>query len=255
MSGGTSMAVATTIPLSGALRASLFGPFTLFDAHDSEIVIPNRRARALVAMLCLAPDDVLERDYVSKLLWPGRFQPQARASLRQCLLSLDKLLTPLAGPILDVSRGRIAIDRDRINTDLADIEAALAAGRTSEASARLAKAGNRPLLGQLDLGAAFDEWLMAQRQHVGARLQLAVDRALEALDRANDATGRMELGNVWQACGQAQVPQRDRKLRVAILPFAQHDAIGGSLFLAEGVVEELSFRLGSVPALSLIGRT
>jgi DNA-binding SARP family transcriptional activator len=62
------------------LRANLFGAFALSTPDGTEIAISNRRARALVAMLCLMPGEPLERDYVSKLLWPGRFQAQARAS-------------------------------------------------------------------------------------------------------------------------------------------------------------------------------
>src|SRR5436190_11218474 len=96
----------------------MFGVFSLATAAGEEILISNRRARALLAMLCLAPGETLERDYVSKLLWPGRFQAQARASLRQCLLTIDKSLGPLAGGVLDLSHGRIAIDVRRVQTDL-----------------------------------------------------------------------------------------------------------------------------------------
>ena len=34
-----------------------------------------------------------------------------------------------------------------------------------------------------------------------------------------------------------------------------HDTIGGQLFLAEGVVDELSFRIGSIPAVAVVGQT
>jgi len=80
----------------------------LANAYNSEIFISNRRARALLAMLCVIADNALKRDYISKLLWLGRFQARAWASLRQCLLSLDKLLTPIVGPLLDVSPGHAA---------------------------------------------------------------------------------------------------------------------------------------------------
>ena len=239
----------------GALRASLFGAFALRTPDGAEIAISNRRARALLAMLCLSPGDALERDYVSKLLWPGRFQAQARASLRQCLLSLDKLLTPLAGAALDMAHGRIAIDPAIIKTDLADLEAALADGHTADVCRLLAGIGNRPLLDQADLGDPFGEWLSAQRQHVESRLQIAVDRALVALGREGDMAGQTQLAEAWRACGRLPAPQRDRKIRIAVLPFAQHDAIGSPLFLAEGVGEELSFRLGGIPAVAMVGRT
>ena len=206
-------------------------------------------------MLCLAPGEALERDYLSKLLWPGRFQAQARASLRQSLLGLDKILNPLIGKLLDISHGRVAVDPLRVETDLGNLERALAEGRVPDARDLLAAIGNRPLLDQIDLGDPFHDWLATRRQHVESRLQIAVDRALGELDQRGDVTGREQLAEAWRACGRGPPPQRDSKTRIAILPFAQHDAVGGEFFLAEGVVEELSFRLGEVPMLAVVGRT
>ncbi len=237
------------------LCVSLFGAFALATPRGAEIVISNRRARALLAMLCLAPGEALERDHVSKLLWPGRFQAQARASLRQCLLSLDKVLTPLGSEVLDLSRGRIAIDPSAIRSDLADLEAGLRDGRLADAVARLAAIGNRPLLDQMDFGDPFREWLSAQRRHVESRLRIAVDDALAELEHGGDAQGQARLRDAWQACGRIATPPPGDKVRIAVLPFAQHDAIGGPFFLAEGIVEELISRLGGVPALAVVGRT
>ncbi|CAN5449881.1 hypothetical protein BH09PSE4_BH09PSE4_04560 [soil metagenome] len=237
------------------LRVCLFGGFAMTTLAGGEIPISNRRARALLAMLCLAPGEALERNYVSKLLWPGRFQAQARASPRQCLSSLDKVLAPWADGVLDVSHGRIRINPLRIRSDLADVEVALAQGRARDALGLLSHIGNRPLLDQMDVGEPFREWLAAQRQHVERRLQLGVDGVLAALEREGNVAGRAELSDAWRACGRAPALQQDRKVRIAVLPFEQYDAIGEPLFLAEGVVEELTFRLGSVPALAVIGRT
>lgn len=242
-------------PTAGVLRISLFGAFSVFTPEGTEITISSRRARALLAMLCLSPGEALERDYLSKLLWPGRFQAQARASLRQTLLGLDKTLTPRADMLLDMSHSRVAIDRRRVETDLGSLERALAAGCVADACDLFAAIGNRPLLDQINLGDPFHNWLAARRQHVESRLQIAVDRALVELDKRKDATGREQVAEAWHACGRGTPLPRDGKTRIAILPFAQHDAVGGDFFLADGVVEELSFRLGEVPVLALIGRT
>jgi len=74
------------------VHAFLFGAFKLTAPDGEEITISNRRARALLVMLCLAPHEPIDRDHLSKLLWPGRFQAQARASLRHCLFDLGKVL-------------------------------------------------------------------------------------------------------------------------------------------------------------------
>lgn len=65
-------------------------------ADDSEIIISNGRARALLAMLCLAKGEPIDRDFLSKLLWHRRFEAHAKASL----LELRKLLAPSGNDIL-----------------------------------------------------------------------------------------------------------------------------------------------------------
>lgn len=206
-------------------------------------------------MLCLAPGETLEREFVSKLLWPGRFQAQARASLRQCLLSIDKSLTPVAGRVVDLSRGCIGLDVRRVQTDLGSLTAALAESRISDACEALGIIGNKRLLDQLDLGAPFAEWLQARRRHAEKGLQLAVERALAERERAGDAAGAQQLRAAWRACDRAPPPPHEGKMRIAVLPFEQHDTIGGALFLAEGVVDELNFRIGGIPAVAVVGRT
>jgi DNA-binding SARP family transcriptional activator len=51
------------------MHASVFGVFRLKD-KDAQEIINNRRARAILVMLCLAPDEPLEREFFSHLLWP-----------------------------------------------------------------------------------------------------------------------------------------------------------------------------------------
>jgi len=237
------------------LRVTLFGVFTLATMAGAEITVSNRRARALLAMLCLAPGETLERDFVSKLLWPGRFQPQARASLRQCLLTVDKSLGPVADGVLDGSHGRIAINAGSVQTDLGYLTAALAEGRIGDACGALSQIGNKPLFDQIEIGAPFADWLNAQRRYIESRLQVTIDRALAELERNGDAADEQQLRSAWRACDRARPPQRERKTRIAVLPFEQFDTVGGELFLAEGIVDELSFRIGSISSIGVVGRT
>ncbi|MEM9740813.1 MAG: hypothetical protein AAF829_13205, partial [Pseudomonadota bacterium] len=61
---------------------------------------------------------------MSKLLWAGRFKPQARASLRQCLHDLKRELQRFDLDILEVSNTQLAVDPDVIDTDLKMLEMA-----------------------------------------------------------------------------------------------------------------------------------
>ncbi len=128
-------------------RATMIGAFRLFLPGGREIVIPSKRARAILALLCLSAGEPVERDTLSKLLWPGRFPAQSKASLRQCLLDLGKLLAPLGSDVLIVTRSSVAIRSGAITTDLS-------AGYAPET----------PMLAELDLGEPFAQWLAARRR-------------------------------------------------------------------------------------------
>ncbi|MEE4350116.1 MAG: hypothetical protein V2J26_07800 [Pacificimonas sp.] len=245
----------TSLRPGKVLEVSLFGDFTLNAPDGTSITLSNRKARALLAMLCLAPGEAIERDRISALLWPGRFQAQARASLRQCLLSLGKILAPHGTDLLDISRSRIAVDPSAVRSDLGKLETALTERRADRAHHMLAAIGNKPLLDQMDFGDPFREWLTFQRQQAENRLQVAADRALTMLKAEGDAEGYRLLSKAWRARVRSAAPRAENKQRIAVLPFQQHDEIGGEFFLAEGVVEELSSGLGRISNMAVAGRT
>ncbi|MCT2558971.1 hypothetical protein N0B51_08260 [Tsuneonella sp. YG55] len=236
-------------------RASLFGAFLLSDAQGRQIALTNRRARALLAMLFAAPDEPLDRDHLSRLLWPGRFSAQAKASLRQCLLTLEKALGGAGVDIVEISRSHVALKPGSATSDLSDLERALAEGRLDSACELLAAIGNRPLLDTFALDEAFAKWRETLRTRVESRIAIAIDRALAGADRAGDHDARDRLREAWQTSGRATARRADERKRIAVLPFEQLDAIGGEFFMAEGVVEELGARLGAIPGLALVGRT
>lgn len=237
------------------MKVSVFGPCRLAGPAGNEIDVTNRRARALLGMLALAPGEPLERDHISKLLWPGRFEPQARASLRQCLLELGRILDPLRPGILELDRHRVALGAGGVQTDLSELETALMAGRIDGACRLLSEIGARPLLDQIDLGDPFARWLADQRHHIEGRLQVAVERALAELKGAGTGESHAQLDAAWRACGRSSVPTTRGRIRIAVLPFEQHDDVGRPLFLAEGVADELQARLGGVDGIAVIGRT
>ena len=187
-SGGDSGAqvgaqVGTGSMAASALRLSLFGSVWLWDAGGCEIVIANRRARALLAILALEPDRQLTREQVSKRLWPGRFEAQARASLRQCLLDLKKLLEPLGALSLAVTRDRIGVLAQTDCTDLDELEQVLADGRHDDATRLLVRIGAKPLLGDCSFGEPFADWIASRRLQVEQRAQSLVKGALADLEQ------------------------------------------------------------------------
>jgi TolB-like protein len=244
-------------PASLVAFASLFGRFQLRSAEGGEITISNRRVRALLAMLCLAPDEPIERDYLSKLLWPGRFEAHAKASLRQCLLDLGKLLGP---GLVEVSRSRVSLNSAAIRTDLGELENALQRGDCAAAAAQLAALGGAPLLDQLEFGDGFADWLARHRTKTEQRLQAAVAASLAALERDGETELHARLLTSWrlrQPATQAILPpsRTAGKTAIAVLPFRPIGMSEAQDYFADGIVDELITMLGQVPELRVAGRT
>lgn len=247
-------------PKHSSAHASLFGEFKLKKADATEIPISNRRARALLALLCLNGDQPIEREQVSKLLWPGRFKSHARASLRQCLLDLGKLLEPLGPEILHVTRSSACLNRAAIASDLGDIETALADGNTIDAAMLLSAIGAAPLVAGMDFGEAFSTWLSNRRMEAEHRLQIAVDGALAAAMLRGDMGGHGALKKAWSlrqpsAPPGVVSPVSSSKSRIAVLPFQSLNAKDGEDYFADGIVDEMITTLGQVPQLLVAGRT
>lgn len=247
-------------PKDSCVHASLFGEFRLKNADTSEIPISNRRAKALLALLCLNVDQPINREQLSKLLWPGRFESHAKASLRQCLLDLGKLLEPLGPEILHVTRSSACLNGAAIASDLDDLETALADGNTLYAAMLLSVIGTAPLVAGMDFGEAFSAWLSNRRMEAEHRLQMAVDDALAAAMARGDMGGHEALKKAWLlrqplAPPSALVRAVSIKSRIAVLPFQSLNAKDGEDYFAGGIVDEMITTLGQVPQLLVAGRT
>ena len=211
-------------------------------------------------MLCTQPGQPIDRDILSKLLWPGRFEAHAKASLRQCLLDLGKLLAPLGAEILDVTRSTVALNPGLIQTDLAGLEDALARGDHSRAIELLNAIGTQPILDHIEFGDAFDRWLTKCRSDAEKRLGVTVEQSLAALGEAGDMGAHARLFATWSARDPGGQPSATpsliaEKTRIAVLPFKSVMATDGRDYFADGIVDELITALGQVPQLLVVGRT
>lgn len=242
------------------LHASLFGSFRIGLAEGGEIAISNRRARAILAMLCLEPEMSFERERLSRLLWPGRFEAHAKASLRQCLLSLGRLLAEVGHNPIQVTRHAIRLAPVSIRSDLDELEAALAAGASSEAAERLAALGSAPLLEGMVFGEGFAEWLAQQHSRIGRRIEAKVKAALAQLESEGRIELHATLRDSWTACASLHRHHQsehstDARIRIAALPFTSPGAGAEQDYFVDGLVDELITSLGQVPQLLVAGRT
>ena len=234
-------------------KISVLDAFELMQADGHAVEISNRRGRAILGMLCVVPRLCLQRETVCKLIWPGRYMPQARASLRQCLHELNRDLRTGGLNILQTSNTHIVLSSTAVQTDLQELEAALLNEDADQASAILAKRTCQRILSEVSLGEKLESWLSVQRLHLENRLRLSVNRLLYHLKTTSQHAAHDTLAAAWQhwsGLGRLQV-----RIGLAILPFQQIDEVGGESFLSEGAAEELSSRLGSIEDIALAGRT
>jgi len=241
---------------TGQVHASVFGVFRLKDRNGQEITIANRRARGILAMLCLVPDEPLERAFISRLLWPGRFEAQAKASLRQCLLELGKLLSSFDNKLLVVTRTHVSLGGTAIPTDLFCLEHALVQGNYSQYFQQLTAISTNPLLDQLNFGEAFEQWLSCQRIRTEQRLKTAVLTKLATLQGNANTLDYGLLLNAWLQREPdfelAANNSHNQHTKIAVLAFSgmeQQD------YFADGVVDEIITMLGQVPSIKVAGRS
>src|SRR5712664_3872403 len=151
-SGATGVMVKLSLALLGGFQARL--------EAGAALVLPTRKAQALLAYLALPPGQTHPRAKLAALLWGGMREESARNSLRQALFALRKALAPTTPPALSLEGDTVALDRDAAHVDVAEFERLLASG-TPEALER-ASAFYRGdlLLGLVVDEPLFEEWLL-----------------------------------------------------------------------------------------------
>ncbi|MGB6228618.1 MAG: hypothetical protein WBF53_00640 [Litorimonas sp.] len=234
-------------------KVSVLDGFELTWPDGQTVEISNRRGRAIFGMLCLTPKPSLQRETVCKLIWPGRFKPQARASLRQCLHELNRELKAAGLETLQTSNTHIALSSDSIQSDLQELETALSNQDAEQASSILAETRCQRILSDINLGDGLASWLSVERLHLENRLRLSVNQLLSHLKTTSQYAAYDTLAAAWQ--NWSGLGRLQGRIGLAILPFEHIDEVGGETLLPEGAAEELSSRLGSIETVALAGRT
>ncbi|HEY2048664.1 MAG TPA: BTAD domain-containing putative transcriptional regulator [Caulobacteraceae bacterium] len=175
----------------------LLGDFALVAADGRSVPITNRRARALLAYLALEPEHAAPRERIAGLLWSDRGDPQARASLRQCLLELRATTADYGLSLTDVTRDRIALECRSVGSDVADLKIALGTGAVERAAEILAAAGSSRILEDVEIGGLFGDWLDQTRARLEQSLAKAVQALIGRLEAARDWGGVDRIAEAW----------------------------------------------------------
>ena len=212
-----------------SLQLVLLGGFQA-RAAGQEIDVPGRKERALLAFLAIPAGEARSRDKLAGLLWSDRGDSQARDSLKQAVFKLRKSLDCVQPSPLLADREFVSLERAAVAVDVAEFEQLIGEG-TIESLARATALYRGDLLDGLDLrDAAFDEWLLMERQRLrdlarealaklvdrhmtsGAHDQAAAAaRRLLALDPLREAAHRA-LMQIYAAQGQTALALKQYQL-------------------------------------------
>jgi DNA-binding SARP family transcriptional activator len=169
------------------LSVALLGGFEARLSGGELISLPTRKARGLLAYLAVHAGRPQPRDKLSTLLWGETAQAQARGSLRQSLAALRKSLEAAPATLL-ITEKAIALDAEMVDVDVSTFErfAGDLAPEALENAARLYKGDL--LEGFETIGAAFEDWLLMERE----RLRELALEALAKLLHHQSTVGRTE---------------------------------------------------------------
>ena len=161
------------------LVLTLFGGFQARLQAGSQIALPTRKAKLLLARLALPAGTVHSREHLAGMLWSDRGHAQARASLRQALTALRKAQTGLERTPLQVSNDGVWLAPEAIAVDVGEFERL--AGTGAAADLRQAAALYRgPLLHGFRLHDPVAEtWLAAERARLHERQLQVLAELLE----------------------------------------------------------------------------
>ena len=180
-----------------ALSVTLLGEFEVRAADGAVRDLPGQKERALLAVLALPPGAPHSRDRLAGLLWSDRDDARARDSLKHALTRLRQALGPEGAAAIVADRQSVRLDAAATSVDVAAFEELLATG-TAEATERAIALYRGDLLDGIGVrDAAFEEWLVVERQRLRRLVEDAAARLLASLlaggarDRAADAARRL----------------------------------------------------------------
>ncbi len=218
--------------VSGLVRITLVGPMQATGPGDQDLLPRSRRARAILAVLCLARGGKIPRSRLYGQIWDRAGEKQAKASFRQALFELSAAF----GPHADL----IVTDRDDIRLDVSGCWIdALAFRQDLHAipESNLAMMVEGRFLQELDgTSPSFDQWLSGERHRFFDELRLlheaemqrlgashappedvaAAARRLIAIDPTNEIACRTKMLALAQMGNRAKALQTFQRCREAL---------------------------------------
>lgn len=214
-----------------------------------EVDWPQRRPKALVKLLALAPGHRLHREQVMDALWPDLDAASAGNNLRKAVFRARSAVRDLGAdlPEVIVSQGDLLVLWPGTWVDVTEFEGAVAQARASK-DVDLYRAAIALWQGELLPEDLYEDWSASRREvlhheAVAALAELAA--ALEARAELDEAAGLLRRA-------RAIDPTNEEVARALLRVLALSGGRSEALSVYESLAEALERELGTQPAVETV---
>src|SRR5713101_9819328 len=204
----------------GALKSEARLKLTLLVGFQAQLeagaalVLPTRKAQALLAYLALPLGQAHPREKLATLLWGDMQDAQARGNLRLALSRIRKALPRAARPGMVLDGPSVALDPSVVDVDVARFERLVADGRPA-ALEQIAGLYRGDLLAGLALAERpFEEWLTSERERLHELAIQGLGRLLTHQQKADAAEPAVQTGLRLLALDPLQEPVHRAVMRL-----------------------------------------
>src|SRR2546425_10399260 len=196
------------------LKLTLLGGFQAQLEAGAALLLPTRKAQALLAYLALPLGQAHPREKLATLLWGDMQDAQARGNLRYTLSKIGKAPPRSARPGLVLDGLSVALDPAVVDVDVARFERLVADGRP-EALEQIAGLYRGDLLAGLTLAERpFEEWLTSERERLHELAIQGLGRLLIHQQKAGTAEPAVQTGLRLLALDPLQEPVHRAVMRL-----------------------------------------
>ena len=232
------------------LEISLFGGFSVRCGTEQRIELSARKDCALLGYLAVSPGVPCSRDKLATLLWGDSGDRQARASLKQALLRLRRSFS-LASPMpLVASRQSVTLDPDGVTVDVGMFEQLLGDWTLEALEQAIALYRGELLDGIHIRNAAFEDWLLIERQRLRG---LAVEAATRLMTQSVEAGRPHSAANAARRLLSLE-PLHEAACRLLMQVHVDRGERAQALKLFESLRDGLRLELGVAPEPDTVQR-
>ncbi|HWN12851.1 MAG TPA: BTAD domain-containing putative transcriptional regulator, partial [Candidatus Dormibacteraeota bacterium] len=204
------------------------------------LVLPTRKAQALLAYLALPPGQTHPREKLATLLWGDMQDAQARGNLRYALSRIRKALPRSVRPGLVLDGPSVALDPAVVDVDVARFERLVADGRPA-ALEQIAGLYRGDLLAGLALAERpFEEWLTSERERLHELAIQGLGHLLTHQQKAGAAEPAVQTGLGLLALDPLQEPVHRAVMRLYARLGRREAALRQYQLCADALKRELS---------------